>query len=79
MPWRSVGVLVVSGALDVSANVLYAAASVSGLGGLAAVIGSLYPVVTIALATVFLHERLARPQAIGVGGALAGVALIALR
>ena len=74
---RSAAVLALAGILDVSANVLYGAASVSGIGGLAAVVASLYPVVTVALAAVFVRERLARPQRAGVVAALAGVALIA--
>ena len=73
------GVLVVAGALDVSANVLYAAASVTGIGPLAAVLSSLFPVSTIALARLFLHERLIPLQSAGVISALLGVALIAWR
>jgi drug/metabolite transporter (DMT)-like permease len=73
------GVLVLAGGLDVAATTLYAAASVTGIGALAAVLSSLYPVTTIGLARAFLHERLARLQAMGVVSALAGVALIALR
>ena len=38
------------------------------------VVGSLYPVVTVALAYVILHERLTRIQLAGVVAALAGVA-----
>jgi drug/metabolite transporter (DMT)-like permease len=42
-----------------------------------AVLGSLYPVATVALAGVLLSERLGRLQAAGAGVALVGVALIA--
>jgi drug/metabolite transporter (DMT)-like permease len=42
-----------------------------------AVLGSLYPVTTVALAGIVLHERLGPLQAAGGGLALAGVAMIA--
>jgi drug/metabolite transporter (DMT)-like permease len=63
--------------LDTLANVLFAAASREGLLSLVAVAGSLYPVATIVLARIVLHERLVRIQQIGVGLALVGVVLIA--
>jgi len=40
------------------------------------VLGSLYPVVLVALARFVLAERIARSQLAGVAVALAGVALI---
>jgi drug/metabolite transporter (DMT)-like permease len=64
------------GLLDVTANVLFALASRHGLLALVSVLGSLYPVMTILLAYVFLHERLTRPQLAGVATALAGVAAL---
>ena len=73
------GTLILAGGLDVAANALYAAASVTDIGPLAAVLSSLFPLTTIALARLFLHERLARSQSLGVLSALAGVALIAWR
>jgi drug/metabolite transporter (DMT)-like permease len=69
-------VLVVVGALDMSANVLFAAASTRGLVSVVSVLASLYPVVVVALAHLVLRERIARAQQAGVGLALAGVALI---
>jgi drug/metabolite transporter (DMT)-like permease len=77
--WRYVAVLAVAGALDVAANVLYAASNAAGLGGLAAILASLYPVVTVTLAGGFLRERLALLQWAGVCSALVGVAFIAFR
>jgi drug/metabolite transporter (DMT)-like permease len=65
------------GVLDTGANVLYAFASTLGLVSLAAVLASLFPVVTVLLARVVLRERLSAGQSIGVVCALAGVALIA--
>ena len=62
------------GLLDTAANALFALASRHGLLSLVSVLGSLYPVMTIALAYVILHERLSRIQLAGVAAALAGVA-----
>lgn len=64
------------GALDISANLLYAASATRGLVSLVAVAGSLFPLTTIALAHIVLGERIARSQQVGVVAALAGVALI---
>jgi len=65
------------GLADVSANALFAAASSHGLLALVAVLGSLYPVVTVILAHALLGERLTRKQKAGIGIALAGVVAIA--
>jgi len=64
------------GLLDTGANGFFAFATTYGLLSLVAIIGSLYPVVTLILAYTLLHERIARHQQIGVVAALAGVALI---
>jgi uncharacterized membrane protein len=64
------------GVLDTGANTAFALATTSGLLSLVAVLGGLYPVVTVALAYVFLHERLQRHQRAGVVLALAGIPLI---
>jgi drug/metabolite transporter (DMT)-like permease len=73
--WRFV---VGAGLLDVAANVAFAAATRHGLLSVVSVLAGLYPVATVLLAQVVLHERLSRGQAAGVGAALAGVAMIAL-
>jgi drug/metabolite transporter (DMT)-like permease len=65
------------GVADVTANALFALASGHGLLALVAVLGSLYPIVTVLLAHVVLGERLTRPQQVGIAVALAGVAAIA--
>ncbi|MDP9285846.1 MAG: DMT family transporter, partial [Actinomycetota bacterium] len=62
---------------DVTANALFAFASGHGLLALVAVLGSLYPIVTVLLAHVVLGERLTRPQQLGIAVALVGVTLIA--
>lgn len=81
---RSIGGLVVRdlpslalvGAGDVGANLLFALATQRGFLSLTSVLGSLYPVVTVVLARVVLHERLTRVQQVGVASALVGVALV---
>ncbi len=70
-------VLVVIGGFDILANALFAIASTIGLLPVVAVGGSMYPAFTIALAHLFLGERLNAPQRAGVALALAGVVLIA--
>jgi len=61
---------------DTGATLLYAAATTRGLLSVVAVLASLYPVVIVALARALLHERIQRPQLLGVAVALAGVALV---
>ena len=69
--------LVVVGLLDVTANAGFAVATTHGYLSIVAVLGSLFPLVTVALAHVRLHERLSGGQRAGVGLALAGVLAIA--
>lgn len=69
--------LVFVGLADLGANALFVAASTQGLVSVAAVLGSLYPVVTILLARAILAERLKLIQNVGVVLALAGVVAIA--
>ena len=66
------------GLCDVAANALFALASGRGLLALVSVLGSLYPVMTVVLAYVFLRERLTPLQLAGVGVALAGVAALSV-
>jgi drug/metabolite transporter (DMT)-like permease len=63
-----------TGVLDMSANVFFLFANREGLLSLVAVLTSLYPASTIALAQIVLGERLARHQVVGV--ALAAVAIV---
>ena len=65
------------GLLDTTANGLFAYASLEGNLGLVSVLGSLYPVATVLLAFLILHERLARVHWLGVASALTGVVLMA--
>jgi drug/metabolite transporter (DMT)-like permease len=75
--WSDTPILLVVGGLDQLANVLYGLASTLGLVSLAAVLASLYPMVTIILARLVLNERISGVQKSGVALALTGVALVA--
>jgi drug/metabolite transporter (DMT)-like permease len=67
---------VLIGLLTLSADVMFAAATTEGLLSVVAVLGSLFPVVTIALASIHLGERMRREQWIGALLCLVGVAAI---
>jgi drug/metabolite transporter (DMT)-like permease len=67
---------VVAGALDAAANLFFLLAARQGLLSLAAVITSLYPAATVALAVVVLHERPSRSQQVGLGLAAVAIVLI---
>ena len=69
--------IVAVGLLDTGANGLFALATTHGYLSIVAVIGSVYPVVTVVLAYAVLRERLARHQLAGALATLAGIALIA--
>jgi drug/metabolite transporter (DMT)-like permease len=64
------------GVLIVVADSMYAISSTMGLLSVVAVLSSLYPVVTVALARVYLRERIERLQQIGIAACLSGVAAI---
>jgi drug/metabolite transporter (DMT)-like permease len=66
------------GALVVTADSLFAVASTKGLLSVVVVLSSLYPVVTIALARFYLHERLGGMQRLGVPAALAGAVVVSV-
>lgn len=68
--------LAVIGGCDIVANGSYALAASRGDLSIAAVLASLYPVVTALLARGILAERLRLVQSIGVIGALCGVLLL---
>ena len=72
----SFGALAVVGVLDLGANGLFAIATTKGLLSVVAVLGSLYPAVTVVLARIVLSERVSRLQEVGVGLTLAGVVAI---
>lgn len=70
-------VVAVSGVIDVTANLLYLLGTREGLVSVVAVLTSLYPGATVALARVVVKERLSVHQLVGLGLALAGVASMA--
>lgn len=73
--WR---LIVVTGLLDASANVLFLLASREGGLAVVGVLTALYPLGTILLARIFLKERLAAVQKFGVALALTASALLAI-
>lgn len=72
------GLVLLSGVMDMLANLLFLLATRQGLLSLVAVISSQYPVVVIVLSIVFLREHLDRTQRLGALCALVAVALISL-
>ena len=78
-PWGRggiTGIALASGAIDAAANVCYVLATRAGLFGLAVVITSLYPGMTVLLARVLLGERMRWLQRAGLLLAAAGVVLV---
>ena len=69
--------IVAVGLLDTGANGLFAVATTQGYLSIVAVLGSVYPVVTVLMAYGLLRERIAPHQMVGAFGTLAGIALIA--
>lgn len=74
---RDLPLLMLTGACDAAANGTYALASRSSLLSVAAVLASLYPVITALLAYRVLAERLRPIQWTGVAASLVGVGLLA--
>ncbi|MGA2976506.1 MAG: EamA family transporter [Spirochaetia bacterium] len=70
--------VLVSGCLDMLANIAFLLASRIGMLTTAAVVTSLYPGPTVLLAVLVFRERLTLTRVLGLGLALAGVALIAV-
>ena len=78
-PWSRggiTGIALISGAIDAAANVCYVLATRAGLFGLAVVITSLYPGMTVLLARVVLGERMRWLQRAGLLLAAVGVVLV---
>ncbi|CAM5661617.1 EamA-like transporter family protein OS=Streptomyces lavendulae subsp. lavendulae OX=58340 GN=SLAV_31085 PE=4 SV=1 [Streptomyces lavendulae subsp. lavendulae] len=77
MLWSLLPALAFVGLADVAANGTYSIAAQNGPVTVAAVLSSLYPVVTAFAAFAVLKERLRSVQAAGAGLALAGTVLLA--
>ncbi|MCY0941408.1 MULTISPECIES: DMT family transporter [Streptomyces] len=75
--WGLLPALAFVGLADVAANGTYSVAAQSGPVTVAAVLSSLYPVITALAAFAVLKERLRTVQAAGAGLALAGTVLLA--
>jgi drug/metabolite transporter (DMT)-like permease len=73
---RDLAVIACIGLADTGGNVLFAAAASQGLVSVVSVLASLYPVVTVALARVYLRERVTRVQEAGAVATLGGVVMV---
>jgi len=78
VPLRRFPALMGIGALDTAATGLFAVATTYGYLSIVSVIASLFPVTVLALARLWLGERVRPHQAAGIAAALSGVALLAV-
>jgi drug/metabolite transporter (DMT)-like permease len=67
-----------AGVFDASANVCYVLATRAGLFGLAVVLTSLYPGVTVLLARLVLGERMSVARWVGLALAAGGILLVSV-
>ncbi|MBV8256815.1 MAG: DMT family transporter [Actinobacteria bacterium] len=74
-PWTLAAIAGV-GLVDTAANALFALAADRGLLSIVAVLGSVYPIVTVLLAHALLGERITWTQRAGVLVAFAGIAAV---
>ena len=73
---RLLGLLLLVGLLDLGGNAAYLLAAQAGGLALAAILGSLYPVSTVILAALVLHEPIGRVHAAGIATAAVAAMLI---
>lgn len=75
---RVLAAVIGSGTIDAIANVCYVLATRAGLFGVAVVLTSLYPGVTVLLARLVLGERIRPLQLAGLLLAIAGIAVVSM-
>jgi len=79
-PWRldgwALGRVLIVGLLDMGGNVAFIAAAQTGALAIAAVLSSLYPVVTVVLAVSVLHEGMTRRHVAGIALTVLAIVLI---
>ena len=73
---RDVPLIALIGVLIIAADAMYATASTKGVLGVVAALSTLYPIVTIALARVYLREQVEPRQQLGIAISLTGVVAI---
>lgn len=77
LPRSAVPLAAVNGLLILAGVITYGLATAAGLVSVVSVLATLSPIVTVALAVVLLHERLAGRQQVGLATAIVGVVLLA--
>lgn len=77
IPSRLLPAVAAIGVLDMAGNAGFIFAAATGSLAVAAVLSSLYPVTTVILAALLLHERITRDHAAGIALALLAISLIA--
>ncbi len=81
-PWRmhrlDVAKLSVIGVFDMTGNVAFIAAAQVGALAVATILSSLYPVTTVLLALLLLHERVTRSHVLGIALTVVAITLIAI-
>lgn len=75
---RGLTIVIVSGVLDMTANILFLVALRHGMLAVVSAITGLYPAGTVLLAQTVLSERLRRPQVVGLGVAAVAAVLVAV-
>jgi drug/metabolite transporter (DMT)-like permease len=75
---RLVPAIAAVGILDMVGNGAFILAVQAGALAVAAVLSSLYPVTTVVLASIFLHERVTWTHALGIGLAVGAIVCIAV-